>query len=257
MGAGINDSYIELHEGDRLSAADYNRLTSQVMRFSQMDRGRMRHLSNACGLFTVPEDEHGLLFFNAEATTVPAYGVMLSNGVQAAGGPDFVPKIKRPDTYGCQRNFYVNGPNTVGTTDFGEAQWGDGNLFKVAWDTTDGFTPAPGEMWGVQSGSYLIRKNYAGFRIEGVYDSSNHWVLARSEPMYTFRGKPTPSAVPSGASSTVAIYTGAFGSEAQPTGSPTILNVRNDSSCTISVKIVTCKYVPDNGGWNFEIAYTQ
>lgn len=257
MDFGINDGFDEIHEGDRLSARWLNSLAGSVSRMSRPNRGRMRTLSNACGLFTIPEDEHGLLFFNGDATTIPAYGVVLSNGVKAAGGPDFVPQVKRPDGYGCQRNFYVNGPNSVSGEDFGEAQFGDGNVFIAAWDTTDGFTPAKGEMWGVQSGSYLIRKNYAGFRVEGVYDSTNHWVLARSEPCYTIRGKPTPSSVPSGSSSTLAIYTGAFGSEAQPAGNPTILNVRNDSSCTISVKISTIRYNPDNQGWQWTDAYTQ
>lgn len=261
---GINDSFDEIHEGDRLSARWLNNLAGSVTRLSQMDRGRMRHLNNACGIFTVPEPDEGYLFYNGEGvTTLPAYGVAISNGVQAAGGPDFVPKVKQSIGYGCQKNFHVNGPNSVEAVAFGLGQFpiNGSDLYIVAWDTTDGFTPAAGEMWGVQNGSYLIRKNYAGFRIEGVYDSTNHLALARSEPCYTILAKTTGSiaAHSSNQSNPLNIFVGDPTSEIQPAGNPQLLSVYNYTNCAInSGKFVICHYVlwSTAGWWYAQVADT-
>lgn len=236
-----------------MSARQWNTLTAQVMRLSQANRGRMRTLSNGAGIFTVPEPDDGMLFYNGDATTIPAYGVVLRNGVQAAGGPDFSIKAKRPDAWSCQENFLINGPNSVESTSWGNAQFGDGNTFIAAYDSADG-TPAKDEFWGPQSGTYLLKKLTVGFIVDGVYDSTNHYVLVRSVTNYRFRGKPTAD-VPSLSIGTVNPWMNFNGTD---TASTVNVSVYNGSSCTVKGgQLVWCLWDMSTGGtWIFDVFQT-
>jgi hypothetical protein len=152
----------------------------------------------------VPEPKGGLLFYNGDATTIPAYGVVLTDDIQAAGGPDVAPKVKKPDAFGVQENFLINGESTVEGTSWGNAQFGDGNVYLAAYDSADG-TPHKGEEWGVMSGTYLLKAGGGGFVVIGIYSSTDHLVLVRSSPMMSFRGM-TNANVPSLGLSDVTVW---------------------------------------------------
>jgi hypothetical protein len=90
------------------------------------------------------------------------------------------------------------------------------------------------------------------YRAAGV--NSNYEVL---NPSPIVRGQPTGD-VAAGASGTLNVYTGAFGSETQPSGSPTVSNVRNDGSCSVLQSLIaTAEWVDDNGGWQFIVGKTS
>lgn len=194
---------------------------------------------------------------NGEATDCPAFGIMLTNG-SVAKNDWFVDIGKKPDVYGCQYNFLVATQDGVKAGKFGGAQSGIGNRYVLAYDNSDG-TPAAGENWGPRSATYLAKKNTGGFVVVKVVDSTNHWVLVRSEPMLSVRGTIASDLAPDTAG-TLTVYTGAYGSEA--TTSQTIVGVRNASDCTIksgSSKIHTAMYdwsVGSGGGWQFVVGRT-
>jgi len=257
-GTGINEVVQRLKAGDMVSAAEWNKVADFISRASQINKSEDA-IYTGCGEFVIPKPNY-FNIYNGDGTTIPSYGVCLRNGVTTTAAIP-IPQVKRPDTYGCQQNFIINDQAEIPATVFGQGQVPVNNLYIAAYDSASG-TPAKGEMWGTKSGTYLLTKNYGGFVVEGIYDGTNHYALVRSVPMTTVRGKVTPSDLASGTSGTLVIYVGAYGSETQPTGNPTITNVRNDSSCVVKAnKMARAMINPDinvsGNPWQFTDAYTQ
>lgn len=254
--SGVNPNIPQVRPGDAIKADDWNALAEGVNRSNAkpLSSGVSYMVANAAGMFVGQEEDNGVLFYNDSGSQVPAYGLMLLKNKQAIGG-GVCPSTKQPDTYGCQYNVFVNGPSPVANASYGYAQR-LGQEIIAAYDNSFG-TPANGEMWGPGNGSFLLKKNYGGFLVVGTEDETNFYARVIHVPMLSFRGKPTGD-VSAGSSGTVNIYTGAFGSETQPTGTPSMSSIQNDSSCTVKGgQICTVQIVPDNAGWQFVIGKTS
>jgi hypothetical protein len=176
----------------------------------------------------------------------PAFGIMLHNGTQTSG-TRILTKGKRPDTYGCQRNFFF--ANEAGITHGAEGTaqsvgpWGP-DMFIAAYDNSDG-TPAAGEAWGPRSGTYLLKKNTGGFIVLGVVDSVNHYVLVKSDPMDFFRGIVSAD-VAAGGTGTITVHVGGTDT------SQTISGIMNLTDCTIKgSKVGSAQWLWGESAWMF------
>lgn len=118
-------------------------------------------------------------FRNDFAGTIPAYGVCRVTGADTV---DDVPvlTVDRPDT-SFNRLYLVNGDGDVAEDGFG---WGT-FLWHADWVLyDDASTPAFGESWGPQNGSFELKKWRYGFTIWGepsggttdIVLASQHWV---------------------------------------------------------------------------------
>lgn len=114
--------------------------------------------------------------------------------------------------------------------------------------TYDTGTPAVGETWGPKPSQWTISKNYPGYEILGIVDSTNKIALVRPIPMTHFHGK-ADSAIAKGSSGTVSIWIGAGGSESDSTWDVTAYA---RGAAITSGKIVTVDFingVPYVGCW--------
>lgn len=76
----------------------------------------------------------------------------------------------------------------------------------ATYDATD--APAVGDTVGPKPGSFLLWKNYPGFRVLQIVDEDNHIMLATREEIPWYRCKPDAD-IAKGSSGTVSIYNGA------------------------------------------------
>lgn len=123
--------------------------------------------------------------WNGEASAdCPAFGLMLANGSQTTSSGKVL-KGKRPDTFGCQYNCFVVGEEG--------ALHGAGGAIQVRppflakYDSADG-TPTVGQMWGPQSGTFLLKYDTGGFRVLWTEDTTNHLVWVVPSPFIQFVG---------------------------------------------------------------------
>jgi len=239
----------EFKAGDRPSASALNRVAQAA--FSQLT-GEDVIVGPNGAFFRAPNTQKGKSFKNNSGSTIPAYGI-IRIADRTAIGSAYVYDARQPNTYGSQYTHFINGSQDILDTKYGRLFEDD--VIRVLYDSADG-TPAFGERWGPRNGTFKLKKDTGGFYVLGEPDTTLHTVLVKREPMTTVRGKPTADVSPGG-SATLDIYVGAFGSETQATGNPTLTSVRNDSSCTITgSQIATAQYVPDNGGWQFIVGKT-
>lgn len=171
----------------------------------QVERTPVQGLRYRTGTTFVPDWYTDV--YNGEASQdCPGYGVMLTNGIQSLGSDmaDYVPKLKRPDTYGCQWNAFIAGPDGIDHQSRGAAQMADHGQYVALYDDADG-TPASGEMWGPRASTFKLKKNTGGFQVLGVVNSTRKLVLVRTAPFLQFRGV-TNGAISSDARGTVSIY---------------------------------------------------
>jgi hypothetical protein len=221
--------FSDLHDVERIN---------RVVNRHERDRGGHRPPTRHEGR---PHYYPRIGFFNDSGQTIPPFGVVLLKGFKGQDsdtkrGPaqGVVASVKRPDVFGCQYNAMVadETPDGAGCPDqtFGAAQLPMQGVPLIAlYDSADG-TPAFGEAWGPRSGTFKLKKNTGGFRVIGVYDSTNHYALVQPEPMLTVFGKFAADLAPD-ASADLTIWSGADGAEV--TTSQTITGVKNVSSCTI------------------------
>jgi hypothetical protein len=179
-------------------------------------------------------------FLNANAGTIPAYGVVRATGISIPEAGRVLLSVDQPNTFGCQAQCFVNSPVPVAAGKYGYATR-TGALVAL-YDLADG-TPAYGQAWGPRAGTWKLKKNTGGFFVLGVSNTTLGLALVVPLPMLTFRGKTTAGAIAKGATGTINIYAGALGSETD-TGQ-TMANVYNRYANASSGRWVTC-------GWNFE-----
>jgi hypothetical protein len=203
QGGGINPTLPIFHKGDDLYADDLNAIVNAIRPMPVGRASGADVIVNGAGTFVLPlPQEPGILIYNSDnSNVVPAYGIVLQNGIQTTGLNPII-STKQPDTFGCQYNAYVNSYSQIGTQGDGLAQVGP--MFTALYDSADG-TPAAGELWGPRSGTFKLKKNTGGFEVVGVIDSTNHLVLVRSAPMLRLRGVSTP-AIPINTTGTVEIW---------------------------------------------------
>lgn len=151
-------------------------------------------------------------FRNDYAGTVPAYGVCQVAEPVTLDGVQIFP-VTRPTTT-FKRLYLVNGPDDVIDDGYGWGTW----LWHADWVLyDDANTPALGESWGPQDGSFELKKYMHGFTIWGnPSGGSTDLVMAQQ---WWVNGEilvknDSGSAIAANASGTFKIFTGAAGSEA-------------------------------------------
>lgn len=220
------------------SMDDFNRVRQSVAR-SETDVGSNR-IPRAQSPVAPQNDVIGV--WGDPSNDCPAFGIMLTNGAKQISTGWWVDQGKRPDTYGCQSNFLVATQQGVKTNAGGGAQAPSGfpPRFVVAYDSADG-TPAAGELWGPRSGTFLAKKNTGGFRVIKAFDTTNHWMLAYSEPFTLFRGT-ADADIAAGAQGTVSIFYRSSGTAYTDT-TVNESNVLNDLDVTVkSGSVVWCAF---------------
>lgn len=186
-------------------------------------------------------------FRNDNSGTVPAWGVMRITGASTTTGGSWFATTNQPNTT-LNRYYLVNSGREVETGKFG---WGTylWHSNYVLYDT--GNTPAYGETWGPQNGTWTIKKNNWGFNIVGgnTGSGSSSRTLAVQHVVNHLLGKTNASHAKS-ASGTVNLYTGTLGSETQVTSMT--VTAYNRFAAVSSGKWVHCSWV--NGGWDLSAA---
>jgi hypothetical protein len=97
---------------------------------------------------------------NVSADAVPAYGLMRLTSV----GTDGTANVTKPRGGGAIADLLVNGPTAIPAG--GNGQGHRSFPAEIAFDPTGGVgPPAPGEVWGLVSGSFALKPRTAGFMI--------------------------------------------------------------------------------------------
>lgn len=122
---------------------------------------------------------------NAGASTIPAFGLMRVTGASTTSG--LVLTVDQPNADG--QDVLINGPTPIIAGGRGVATYETPS--QIYYDTGDG-TPANGETWGAGNGTYKLKKNKAGFTIQG--GAANELVVAVREDQVNGAG--TISSVP-------------------------------------------------------------
>jgi hypothetical protein len=148
-------------------------------------------------------DLHSIRFRNDYAGALPAYGCLRVTGVATVDGVQ-VFTVDRPNTT-FSRLYLVNGPEDVADDAYGWGTW----LWHADWVLyDDGNTPAFGEEWGPQDGSFEIKKYRYGFTIwGGATGGSTDLVMATQREVTGFIGKTDASHAKS-ATGTISVYDG-------------------------------------------------
>lgn len=142
-------------------------------------------------------------FRNDFAGTIPGYGCCRITGIaEVDGAQQFT--VNRPDT-SFNRLYLVNGPDDVPDDGYG---WGT-FLWHADWVLyDDASTPAFGESWGPQNGSFEIKKWRYGFTIWGSPSGgTTDLVMANQAWVNHFYGQ-TDAAITKGSSDTVSVFDG-------------------------------------------------
>jgi hypothetical protein len=119
-----------------------------------------------------------LPFRNDSGEEIPARAVIQITGSVTLANGEIVLKADKPDTAGLAGEHYVNGPMSVIDGGYGRCivpvspTW-------VSYDTAA--TPAFGENWGPQDGSFKIATAGSGILIVGNVNSTDAVVLARND----------------------------------------------------------------------------
>lgn len=184
------------------SEADTARIAAAVRAFEAGRIGKNRELSPADRNYTrIP-------FRNDSGETVPAYGVMrVVNKTTIDARPIYT--IGKPNTT-FQRRYLVNSPTEVidGGRGWGTWLW---HADYVLYDSGSG-TPAFGEEWGAQNGTWTLAKNRPGFLIDGGNETNPHRTIAMQHLITSVLAQ-TDGAIDLESSGTLDVLCGAPGSE--------------------------------------------
>lgn len=143
-------------------------------------------------------------FRNDFAGTIPARGCCRITGTVEVDGLQFF-KVDRPDT-SFGRLYLVNGPEDVADDGYG---WGT-FLWHADWVLyDDASTPAFGESWGPQNGSFEIKKWRYGFEIWGSPSGgTTDLVMASQRWVNQFLCKANETITANGDTGAVSVYDG-------------------------------------------------
>ena len=131
---------------------------------------------------------HPVRVKNDSGEEIPAYAVMVVTGSERMATKNVALKVEKiaiPPTAAGRQVILVNGPCAIGTSGAARYGWArhamlpviDWVAYEWAFDT-----PAPGEMWGISDGAWLLGKDDPGFLIVGEVDEDNHRVQAMFMP---------------------------------------------------------------------------
>lgn len=180
------------------SESQYDRLAAMLRAYESgtlwpSDKARNPPLSN---------NPAKVRFHNDSGEEIPAWGVMRITGIQS-GNDAWRLKVGKPNT--TISSFYLVNSATAcpaSTDGWGTYLWNSGH---VLYDTS--VTPAIGEEWGPQDGTWTIRKNHWGFRIIGGTTGSGavSRVVAAQYMVHELIGK-ADSSIAKASSGTVSVW---------------------------------------------------
>jgi len=144
-------------------------------------------------------------FRNDATTTAPASGVLRMTGMATVDGVQYM-TVSKPDT-SFNRLYLVNGLQDVAANDYGWATflW---HADYVLYDT--GNTPAFGESWGPQNGTWTLKKYRYGFTIMGgniTTESGKERTVAVQSPVNLIYGQ-AQGTIADGATGTMEVFDG-------------------------------------------------
>lgn len=146
--------------------------------------------------------------YNSSGSTIPAYSVVLIGSSSAINGVEHSNLTQQSTTF--SRNLGI----TVGLDIAASSQCG--YVVEAGFVKYGDSSVSPGDVIGPKPSSWVGWKNYPGFRVVQVIDSTNKIALVEPEPILTLHGK-ADSAISKGSSGTVSIWVGAGGSEMDST----------------------------------------
>jgi len=147
------------------------------------------------------ETPNPIEFVNNAGSTIPPFGILRVTGTTILSNREIL-TVDQPNTFGSQYFHFVNSGQSVAAGKYGTCF--NGFPVSAAFTTGDG-TPAFGQIWGPQSGTWLLKINTFGFRVVGTPDNTNGVVSVIRDPFLKFRGIANAD-IASGAVGTVSIY---------------------------------------------------
>lgn len=212
-----------------LSPPDYEATREVVNSYRHGQTNRRNPLTTNYGSSHSGAGQHPtrIRFRNDSAETIPAWGVIRINGADYANF-GFL-KAFKPDT-SFQRLYLVNGPRPVAYVSSDKPTYGWGSFLTsetfrfadqyVLYDT--GNTPAYGESWGPQNGTWTLKKYRYGFHILGgnitTESGKERTVAVQIPPEEIVVKNDSGGDYAANSSQTYKVFTGVAGSEAD-TGS--------------------------------------
>lgn len=130
---------------------------------------------------------HPILVKNVSGSKIPPFAVMLSVGQERLDLEHIVVKVQAvelPPTSKGKQALLINSSKeleTSGDDKYGWSRMASEPFGWVAYDSSDG-TPAYGEMWGVRDADFKLRKNYTGFMVSGIVDTSRKRCICTFDP---------------------------------------------------------------------------
>lgn len=147
-------------------------------------------------------DLHWREFRNDSGEEIPAFACLRITSSEVIEAGRVVLTAAKPNTYGAQYDHCFNGPLKVAAGKYGLCTRSDGAV--ALYDSGDG-SPGWGESWGPRSGTWKLKKNTGGFRIEGISSTSKTLAIVRPFPMLRVHGQ-TDAAHAKDATGVVSIF---------------------------------------------------
>lgn len=211
---------------------NWPRIKRELLNVIALANQRLRQTEGIPGAapFPVP-------FKNESGETIPAYGVMRITGVSTGQSVPVITVAKPSSTF--QRLYLVNGPLQVSgdssRSDLrGFGTWAEGAAF-VLYD--DASTPAYGDEWGPQNGSWEIKKNRYGFFVIGGATGGESDIVACKQSIVNELYGQTDGTLNKGSTQTVSIFDGANADT-----SDNLSTVNNRYGNVATTKKVTVRY---------------
>ena len=212
-------------------------IAQEVFREARESRVRRGQIPGTVQPFT----RNSVQFRNTSGEAIPAYAVMRVTGAEIKNGLPIITVAKPSTTF--QRLYLVNGPMRVGSasTARGVGTWLDDEPGMILYDT--GNTPAYGESWGPQDGTWTIKKYRYGFTIIGATTGSGATsrVVAKQHEVNAVYGQ-TNGTHTKGSATTIDLYDG---NNAAITS--TSITATNRFATVATAKKVLCTWI--GGTW--------
>lgn len=189
---------------DTWSFLQLKRVVEQQQRELTSTRRHLQHVSTRRhDAVWMPPDEPKVRFRNDYAGTIPAYGVCEVAAPITLNDVQVFPVTQPTTTF--KRLYLVNGSTDVLDDGYGYGTW----LWQADWVLyDDANTPAIGESWGPQSGSFELKKYRYGFTIWGnPSGGTTDLVMAQQQWVSIVYGQ-TNGAINKGSSGTLDLYDG-------------------------------------------------
>lgn len=187
-----------------------------------------------------PRSELWAAFKNDTGETVPRSAILRVTGIATDSSGGYYLEIAKPSTT-FSRQFAVSCRRAIPSGEFGLAFLGYAPI-EIQYDTG---TPAAGDVYGAKPSQFTVSKNYPGYLVLDVKDTTNKILLAVPEPILTLHGK-ADAKIANDSTGTFSVY----------------IDKSTDSTINITVRVA--EYAPDlfadewatvhwhNGQWYYD-----